>query len=581
MTPEQIEHHVKFLNCHKNVFYDADNPRPEVGKEDVLYVDNETGIIYIWDGSEYITADVEQRICLNTATPAFAPLDNNNPTTAEVEAYVNTNLSPLQLTNGTQIVYFVGDGGSCDNPDFIWTLNNNEITLSNKRVFNTKTIYVDAGSGSDVTGRSGYREFPFQTLNAAIAATQTGDLLKVFPGTYTQTTTIQNLINIDCDNGVDWTFTGNFFNNTPDSLLDVTTTWNFDVLRSTLTTTGTTIHNLGIKNSLGTFILNANKLEYVYHTANNAIKQRSINVKKLISSYIVASSLSPTVDGVAEINLDYYERTITNNSALLIGAQMSDNSKLITRIKNLKSINSRSGYGNTPTIGYYFSSDSGINKQYITIIDNVTHDDPNIYVTPPTALSSHAAWGVTPSTSGSGQLIYLQSGLRSGSIYNFEINNLKLNGSGISYSNASIVADKLTLNIKIKGTSLKGIPIYLWNNIYTNSIINIDIDMVCETSPGIVFDNSVTASTNVINITGKIVSKYAGMPCITILAPTNNTINLKDLILINDGTVSPIMTSQVTPQNVQIQNVVTNSLVVDPNITEVGQLIIRNANNNF
>jgi hypothetical protein len=57
---------------------------------------------------------------------------------------------------------------------------------------------------------------------------------------------------------------------------------------------------------------------------------------------------------------------------------------------------------------------------------------------------------------------------------------------------------------------------------------------------------------------------------------TNGTILLKDLTLINDGTVSPIMCA--VPENVQIQNVTTNSLISDPNIIEVGQSIIRNTN---
>jgi hypothetical protein len=534
------------------------NPGINIGDTKSVYFNTGEVVHYTWDGTvwniDFIEDRAELRFCLNTVS-GFTPADVNNPTTAEVEAWKNANLTLQQQTNGTILTYFVpGDGGSCDNPDYIYTLNKGSqlVTLTNKRVFNTKTVYVDAGSGSDVTGRKGYREFPFKTIDAAIAATQTGDLLKVFPGTYTQTTTIQNLINIDCDNGVDWTFTGNFFNNTPDRLLDVTTTWTFDVLRSTLTTTATTVHNLGIKNSLGVFILNANKLEYVYHTANNAIKQRAINVKKLVNSYIVASSLSPTVDGVAEINLDYYERGATNNNALLIGAQMNDNSKLITRIKNLKSINSITGYGITPTIGYYFGSDSGINKQYTTIIDNVTHDDPNIYVTPLGPLDSSTSWTGGHSSNYAAKLYALAS-IRQGSTYTLDIKNIKSTGHG---AHLSLAGNESTVIVNIKGVFEKGIPIFCSNlNTAINTKVIFNLDVECHTSMGVFIGfsdgtallNDIAASNQVI-VTGRIKTRYAGMSCISIGTGsnplgnnTNGTILLKDLTLINDGTVSPIM----------------------------------------
>jgi hypothetical protein len=57
MTKEQIEYHIRFLNCHKNIFYDTESPRPLVGKEDVLYVNKDTGVTYVWNGSQYIASD--------------------------------------------------------------------------------------------------------------------------------------------------------------------------------------------------------------------------------------------------------------------------------------------------------------------------------------------------------------------------------------------------------------------------------------------------------------------------------------------------------------------------------------------
>jgi len=134
--------------------------------------------LYYWDGdswtqttSEQALLDglIEERVCLNTAVPTFTPLDVNNPTTTEVQAYVTTNLTSLQLDNGTQVTWFVtGNGGSCDNPDFVWTLSDGQAIFSNKRIFNTRTVYVDSNSGSDVTGRRGYQEFPFKTLTVLL-----------------------------------------------------------------------------------------------------------------------------------------------------------------------------------------------------------------------------------------------------------------------------------------------------------------------------------------------------------------------------------------------------------------------------
>jgi hypothetical protein len=174
----------------------------------------------------------EERICLNTGAP-FLVADPNNPTIAEVEAWATVNLTLQQRENGTQLVYFVtGDGGSCDVPDYEWTLNKGSqlVTLSNKRVFNTKTVYVDAGSGSDVTGRRGYREFPFKTLDAGINAALESDLLYVFPGDYIQSTPITRWINIHCESGVDWLLQSNFSAAT-DFALAKTVNWKFDVLR--------------------------------------------------------------------------------------------------------------------------------------------------------------------------------------------------------------------------------------------------------------------------------------------------------------------------------------------------------------
>ena len=65
---------------------------------------------YTYDGTVWIPdfqqTWAEERICLNTATPTFTPLDASNPTILEVEVWKNANLSLLDQQNGTILTYY-------------------------------------------------------------------------------------------------------------------------------------------------------------------------------------------------------------------------------------------------------------------------------------------------------------------------------------------------------------------------------------------------------------------------------------------------------------------------------------------
>ena len=308
---------------------------PVLGAENTLYVIKDTGAIYLWNGSEFITANNEEKICLNTAVPDFEPLDYKNPTTAEVEAWSVANLTNTQKKNGTQLTYFVDDyvppqdyiglyfadyaedtvitscivngdeliitpivitdnsatlvyngelkilfdawlllnpgieatmddsdveneqaiyinsiigdlevfltydtindvgfntgneslildtipgfGKSCDQPDYIWTLNDaNEIILSNKETYTSKTVYVDADSGSDVTGLRGYSNFPFKTIYAAVSVLESGDKLVIGEGNYTWSNSLPIFADITIEAKGNVTKTYGLFNNTVD-----------------------------------------------------------------------------------------------------------------------------------------------------------------------------------------------------------------------------------------------------------------------------------------------------------------------------------------------------------------------------
>lgn len=116
-------------------------PGINIGDTNSTQFNDGTVVNYTWDGVNWIPKFLEswgeKRICLNTATPPFTPVDPNNPTITEVEAWKNANLSLLDQQNGTILTYFVpGDGGSCEDSDFIWVLNKGSelITLFKNRV---------------------------------------------------------------------------------------------------------------------------------------------------------------------------------------------------------------------------------------------------------------------------------------------------------------------------------------------------------------------------------------------------------------------------------------------------------------
>ena len=57
MLNKDLERRIKRLEsklcCKSTVFYDVDSPQPLVGKENTLYVDTDSGSIFIWDGTVY------------------------------------------------------------------------------------------------------------------------------------------------------------------------------------------------------------------------------------------------------------------------------------------------------------------------------------------------------------------------------------------------------------------------------------------------------------------------------------------------------------------------------------------------
>ena len=130
--------------CDKTRFYDSRDDFPETGIVSRLYVDRETGIIYVWDGSEYISADKFHSNIVGTA-----PYDSLNPLTGWVAptSPIAGNTVEVKFTDGVISNYtFDGSdwaqdflvynlGGELVSPFNLWThiktfINGNETNPS-------------------------------------------------------------------------------------------------------------------------------------------------------------------------------------------------------------------------------------------------------------------------------------------------------------------------------------------------------------------------------------------------------------------------------------------------------------------
>lgn len=153
-----------------------------IGLPNVLYVDSSGPSIYTYDtvNNTYVSFNEVQDVieAIINLTTSLSPLDTNNPTTAEVQAWATANLTGTDLTNGTQLIYNAPSGGDAANPDYTWTVNDGVVTLSNKVEKTNAVVYVDTVLGSNTTGKKNYPEYPYKTFTNAITQLVDGDLLE-------------------------------------------------------------------------------------------------------------------------------------------------------------------------------------------------------------------------------------------------------------------------------------------------------------------------------------------------------------------------------------------------------------------
>jgi len=446
-----------------------------------------------------------------------------------------------------------------------------------------KTIYVDATYGSDTTGTRENANLPFLTIAAAIAAASDGDTLHIYPGDYTTSASTTKALHIYCEDGVTWTYTSTFMSSitNPQKLK-----WRFDTLKTTNTSNTslffTTSGNFEVDLHVN-YLLNA--MIIIGGSLNSTIRNHEGFINVCENSFIrldTYRTTSATPASNVKINTLINSGNATNAISFVHAdyATVSidvDNVQYSGALLSSQVIGTASSTSDGGTSSGYKSYNSTLNNiKAVTSVALPAHTNVFDAATVWIGVAANAIYGQ----------IWRDLLNNHYSSYNLTLKNVISYRHGVQLLGAAQADTNIKANYNINGTWYRGIPIYTgYLSTITNSIITINLDIVVEDSTGIYFGaydignalNDINA-TNTIIVTGRIKTKKVGFPCITIQGNTNNTIVLKDLILINDGTVSPIMTNYGPGNNINIQNVVTNSLVVDPLITEIGQPIVRNIN---
>ena len=360
-----------------------------------------------------ITCSVEERICLNNANPLIVVADINNPTAAEVQTWASANLTTVQKTNGTILTYYID--GDCDNPDYTWVLNKGSelITLVDKRVKTSNTIYVDNIRGSDIEGHRNYFDQPFKTFTQALTQYNDGDWIKYW--------------------NTDETISGININPTK-------TTFNFDYGDGNITIAGSGNAIIGSGDFIDTSIKKALIKSNGILTINKRfIGHRNISININAKDIYATTAISFSKDNIL-INID---NLITTYPAPL-GWWSGSNKKVHIYVKNLE-------LNNTAISGYI----PGIFNPEISGEDT----DGNIITCIYDNIKFNSSFGCP---------FFLYSGSATGnyfknSIAKFEANNFNQSSSFTSYSLGSPFPTRslLMLTGTDNGSRLNNNKIYL------------------------------------------------------------------------------------------------------------------------
>lgn len=586
--------------------YDPDNPlegwespkRPVLRDTvSVLFNDNITvnytyivgeGNINSWEVT-YVNPIIPNEITItsqNSNIDIVEKVNDDSSINYDLDYDISNKLKIESIDNSVEVLRIM------DDPDYSLYYD-----LSIQPDIQSKKVYVEATNGDDATGLRGYRHFPFKTLNAALAVLQAGDTLHVFPGDYYSSTYSNYPFNIYCEDGVNWDLR---FKLSPNSLYnEAGRDFNFRFDNIYSTTVGIYQQLLVSAPSVRNLIVEANKMEYIYIPSGKFL---DLKVKLFKNSLVLpGSNIETNSNAIVEIDTFEMDNPLRQGYVGNQSGFTGDNSSI--RINNININNNVHGDGGIINLGR--STDTGTNKNITAKINNCRYTPLSIYEVPPNPWYTATLIGLNnfyPHSWMEGvnftgnQVFWVRDGAVNGTNVNYELKNYRGTGHGFNMYGWNFDTPltsptvQRVVNVKIQGYWEKGIPVSLrWNGGPQNTIVNVELDVICDTSMGVAFwCTGGIHESNRFNISGKIVTKSPGIPCITISGiaesaggniQTNNTITLKDLLLINDGTIQPIMVNPLyTPQvqEVNIMNVKSNSLIVDTNITEIGESITRN-----
>jgi hypothetical protein len=516
------------------------------------------------------------------------PADPNNPTIAEVEAWKNANLSLLDQQNGTILTYFVpGDGGSCDVPDYTWTLNKGSelITLDNKREYNGRVHYI-ADKGNDAQALVGYSHNPYKDFYTTLSNANflNGDVAHVRKGNFISTTEIPVInkdIKVYLEEGSIIESTGGHFLgvNNLTYVYNSAETSNISVQGS-----GEIIHrptsltrmfflpynsDLNVKLKKLTLSAGSNQAWGISLTNRKAIvniDEVIANNNKIVCGFdswtTLPNSELPSVRDVFIKTIKVTNQTSRANIIRIQPSTMADNSIDNIHVDNIY-------FDNTNILSgtLYFQSNmiSDINNYVV----NATFDN---IVNNRLPLPAYTDYNIISA-------IGSELALGGGGTNAFKYNNLSMNLLVNNVvSNASIVAlsymryNNSNIKITVKNGVSTTVPFYIGvPTLENNTTINLNMNLEAKTSPVGIFAYTSIDYTSKIKITGTYKTLHPGVATFQIASGSiSDALILENCSLINDGTVPNITTNSTTPITIICKNVYMNSLTLDPNINLVG-----------
>lgn len=242
--------------------------------------------------------------------------------------------------------------------------------LSYKENNTSKIVYIDAESGSDVTGLRGYPNFPFKTVDAGVALLQSGDKLVIGEGDYTWTNSLPILADISVEAKGNVTKSNTFITASIDST-DRKLTFKCDDLTGT---SGTTV--TFIKNTLVDFFVKTFNWSSAFTVTPQV--RGNINITNLIKTTTGSLFFINSWEDYLNINITNYTYTNSNTSgyqSYIVQWEQSTTYDVLNKTGSRLTLNIENYTANAYLSGLWGSYDvtakSITNHQWVVNVKNV------------------------------------------------------------------------------------------------------------------------------------------------------------------------------------------------------------------